>query len=100
MKLFARFNWGIEDLATLSGFIRFEALFPKFNAEGRVDACLEFVDWCAGARALVSSKSRAATWVRTASTSAGPRPAGPALWRRVTRAASTSRPGCPAPSWP
>ena len=56
MKMLARFNWGIEDLATLKGFIRFEALFPKFNAEGRVEACLDFVDWCAGARALVSSK--------------------------------------------
>jgi hypothetical protein len=29
---------------------------PKFNAQAHVDACLEFVDWCAGARAIVSSK--------------------------------------------
>jgi len=56
VKMFARFDWGIEDLASLRGFIRFEMLAPKFNAEGRVEACLEFVDWCAGARALVSSK--------------------------------------------
>jgi PKD repeat protein len=56
MKMLAKFHWGIEDLATLSGYIKFEAMFPKFNAEGRVDACLEFVDWCAGAKALVSSK--------------------------------------------
>ena len=56
MKMLAKFNWGIEDLASLKGYIKFEALFPKFNAEGRVEACLDFVDWCAGAKALVSSK--------------------------------------------
>ena len=32
---------------------------PKFNATARVDACLEFIDWCAGARAIVSSKGLA-----------------------------------------
>ena len=31
-------------------------LAPKFNAIAYVDACLDFVDWCAGARAIVSSK--------------------------------------------
>jgi hypothetical protein len=31
-------------------------LAPKFNAEAYVEACLEFVDWCAGAHGLVSSK--------------------------------------------
>jgi hypothetical protein len=55
-KMLARVNWGIEDLATINGFLRFEMLAPKFNAEAYVDACLDFVDWCAGARAIVSSQ--------------------------------------------
>src|SRR5262249_22600447 len=52
----ARCDWGIEDRATLKGGLSFEMLAPKFNATAYVDACLEFVDWCAGAKALVSSK--------------------------------------------
>jgi hypothetical protein len=56
MKMRADFYWGIEDLASLSGFMNFEAMFPKFNAEAYIRACLEFVDYCAGAKALVSSK--------------------------------------------
>ena len=55
-RMHARFDWGIEDLATLKGGLQFEMLAPKFNATAYVDACLEFVDWCAGAKALVSSK--------------------------------------------
>jgi hypothetical protein len=55
-RMHAGFDWGIDGLATLKGFLQFEMLAPKFNAEAHVDACLEFIDWCAGARALVSSK--------------------------------------------
>jgi hypothetical protein len=55
-RMHARFDWGIEDLATLKGGMQFEMRAPKFNATAYVDACLEFVDWCAGAKALVSSK--------------------------------------------
>jgi hypothetical protein len=55
-RMHARFDWGIEDLATLKGGMQFEMRVPKFNATAYVDACLEFVDWCAGAKALVSSK--------------------------------------------
>jgi hypothetical protein len=55
-RLNAKFNWGIDGLASLKGFLLFEMLAPKFNAIAYVDACLDFVDWCAGARAIVSSK--------------------------------------------
>jgi hypothetical protein len=57
-RLNAKFDWGIDGLATLEGFILFEMLAPKFNAIAHVDACLDFVDWCAGARAR-SCRARA-----------------------------------------
>jgi plastocyanin len=56
MKMLADFHWGIEDVASIQGFVMFEALFPKFNAKAFVEACLDFVDWCAGAKAMISSK--------------------------------------------
>jgi hypothetical protein len=56
MKLRADFRWGLDGIASLEGFLLFEAMFPKFNAEAYIQACLEFVDWCASAKALVSSK--------------------------------------------
>jgi len=52
----ADFGWGIDGLASIEGYIMFEMMFPKFNAIAYVDACLDFVDWCAGGRAIVSSK--------------------------------------------
>ncbi len=55
-RMNAKFDWGIDGLATLKGGLQFEMLAPKFNATAHVDACLEFVDWCAGAKAIVSSK--------------------------------------------
>lgn len=56
VRMFARFGWAIPDVASISGFVKFEMLMPRFNAEGRVEACLDLIDLCAGARALVSSK--------------------------------------------
>jgi hypothetical protein len=58
-RMHAQFDWGIPDLASIKGFLQFEMLAPKFNAQAHVDACLDFVDWCAGARAIVSSKGLA-----------------------------------------
>ena len=58
-RMHAKFDWGIDGLATLKGGLQFEMLAPKFNATAYVDACLDFVDWCAGARAIVSSKGLA-----------------------------------------
>ncbi len=51
-----KFYWGIGGLASLKGFLQFEMMAPKFNAQARVEACLEFIDWCAGAKAIVSSR--------------------------------------------
>ena len=52
----ADFGWGIDGFVSLEGYILFEMMAPKFNAIAYVDACLDFVDWCAGGRAIVSSK--------------------------------------------
>jgi hypothetical protein len=52
----AKFKFGWDDVAHIEGFISFEMLAPKFNAHGRVKACADFVDWCAQADALVSSR--------------------------------------------
>ncbi|MDA0179322.1 PKD domain-containing protein [Solirubrobacter phytolaccae] len=55
-----KFDWGIDGIVSLSGGINLEMLKTKFNASGRVDACIDAVDLCAGARAIVSSKGIAA----------------------------------------
>src|SRR3954464_4975714 len=50
------FCLGWKGIASLKGFATLEMKAPKFNAEASVSACLEFVKFCAGAHALVSSK--------------------------------------------
>ena len=55
-KMRAEFNAGIDDVAHIEGFMKFEMLAPKFNAEAFVEACIDVVDLCAGARGLISSK--------------------------------------------
>jgi hypothetical protein len=52
----ARFHFGWDDVAHIEGFLSYEMLAPKFNAHGRVKACADFVDWCASADALLSSR--------------------------------------------
>jgi YD repeat-containing protein len=52
----ARFHFGWDDVAHIEGFLAYEMLAPKFNAHGRVKACADFVDWCASADALISSR--------------------------------------------
>jgi hypothetical protein len=59
MKAHADFKFAIPDIASLEGFLSFEMLKAKFNAEAYVRACVDLVDLCAGARALVSSKGLA-----------------------------------------
>ena len=103
-RMHARFDWGIDGLATLKGGLQFEMLAPKFNATAHVDACLEFVDWCAGAKALVSVQGRrglpedrrdlrrlAARASATAGASRSRRCTSPAVTSARTR--STSAPG-------
>ena len=55
-KMRADFNAGIDDIATIEGFLKFEMYLPKFNAEAFIEACVGPIDLCAGARALISSK--------------------------------------------
>jgi hypothetical protein len=45
---------GWNGQAVIRGGLRLEMLETKFNAEGRVDACLEFVDVCRGGKGVVS----------------------------------------------
>ena len=55
-----KFHWGIPHVASVRGGLSVQMLKTKFNASGSVDACLDFVDWCVGAKAIVSSKGFAA----------------------------------------
>jgi PKD repeat protein len=59
VKAHAKFRYAIPSLASLEGYLSFEMLKAKFNAEGYVRACLDLVDLCAGARGLVSSRGMA-----------------------------------------
>jgi len=59
-RMNAKLDYSIPDLASIRGMLLFEMMAPKFNAIAYVDACLDFVDWCAGARGIVSSKGLAA----------------------------------------
>ena len=56
VKMLARFSWGHRGLATLKGFVRFEMLAPKFNAEGLRRGLPRVRRLVRRARALVSSK--------------------------------------------
>jgi hypothetical protein len=56
VKARADFGFAIPDVVSLEGFLRFEMLKAKFNAEAYVKACVDLVDLCAGARGLISSK--------------------------------------------
>ena len=60
VKAHADFGFSIPDVVSLEGFLKFEMLKARFNAEAYVRACVDLVDLCAGARALISSKGIAA----------------------------------------
>ena len=51
VKARADFAFAIPDIVSLEGFLKFEMLKAKFNAEAYVRACVDLVDLCAGARA-------------------------------------------------
>jgi hypothetical protein len=59
VKMRADFGFGIPNVASIEGFLTFEMLKAKFNAEAYVKACVDLVDLCAGARGLISSKGLA-----------------------------------------
>ena len=63
MKVQGKFSYGWDGFASVSGHISLGMLGSKFNAEGGVEACLEFVDFCRGVNALISSKGMAVCMV-------------------------------------
>jgi len=60
ITLGGEFHWGIANIVSLSGGLNAEVFGSRFNASAHVDACLDFADMCAGARAIISSKGIAA----------------------------------------
>ena len=63
VKVAGKFHYGWDGFASVSGRISLGVLGKKFNAEGGVKACLEFVDFCRGVNALISSKGMAVCMV-------------------------------------
>jgi hypothetical protein len=63
LKVSGAFQYGWDGFATISGHLDVGVLGKKFNAEGGVKGCLEFVDFCRGVNALVSSKGIAVCMV-------------------------------------
>ena len=63
VKVQGKFSYGWDGFASVSGHISLGMLGSKFNAEGGVEACLEFVDFCRGVNALISSKGMAVCMV-------------------------------------
>ena len=63
VRVQGKFSYGWDGFASVSGHISLGMLGSKFNAEGGVEACLEFVDFCRGVNALISSKGMAVCMV-------------------------------------
>ena len=63
LKVSGKFSYGWDGFASISGHLDVGVLGKKFNAEGGVKGCLEFVDFCRGVNALVSSKGIAVCMV-------------------------------------
>lgn len=51
---------GLGGIASIEGALNVEIYRSSFNASGRVEACVDLVDLCAGASAIVSSRGVAA----------------------------------------
>jgi hypothetical protein len=56
MRVSGNFRYGWDGFASLHGYLDVGFLGKKFNAEGGVKACLDFIDFCRGVEALISSK--------------------------------------------
>ncbi len=59
LRVSGDFHYGWDGFASVHGNITLGMLGKKFNAEGGVKACLDFVDFCRGVKALISSKGMA-----------------------------------------
>ncbi len=63
VKVSGKFHYGWDGFASIRGHLDVGVLGKKFNAEGGVKGCLDFVDWCRGVNALVSTKGIAVCMV-------------------------------------
>ena len=63
LKVSGKFSYGWDGFASINGHLDVGVLGKKFNAAGGVKGCLEFVDFCRGVNALVSSKGIAVCMV-------------------------------------
>ena len=63
VKVSGKFHYGWDGFASVHGHLALGVLGKKFNAEGGVKACLDFVDFCRGVNALISSKGMAVCMV-------------------------------------
>ena len=63
VKVAGKFHYGWDGFASVHGKLSLGVMGKKFNAEGGVKACLEFVDFCRGVNALISSKGMAVCMV-------------------------------------
>ncbi|MBO9531505.1 MAG: PKD domain-containing protein [Solirubrobacteraceae bacterium] len=63
LKVAGNVHYGWDGFASIRGYLELGVLGKKFNAEGGVKGCLDFVDWCRGVKALVSSKGIAVCMV-------------------------------------
>jgi hypothetical protein len=55
-RMSSRYEMGWSGVAALRGWTQLEFRGKKFNGEGYQKACLDFIDYCLGARGLMSSK--------------------------------------------
>jgi hypothetical protein len=63
LKVSGKFHYGWDGFASIRGYLDVGVLGKKFHAEGGVKGCLDFVDFCRGVNALVSSKGIAVCMV-------------------------------------
>ena len=56
IRVGGKYKWGIEDVFSIKGGLDFELYGSKFNASAWGKACIDFIDFCRGMSAVISSK--------------------------------------------
>ena len=56
IRVGGRYRWGVEDVFSIKGGLDLELYGSKFNASTWGKACIDFVDFCRGMSAVISSK--------------------------------------------
>jgi hypothetical protein len=56
IRVGGNYRWGVEDVFTIKGGLDLELYGSKFNASAWGKACIDFVDFCRGMSAVISSK--------------------------------------------